>query len=242
MKELQNRTIGEIVAENYRTARVFRKYDLDFCCGGGRTVSEACSKKGIDLSEVLNDLSILDTNDESVFTDRYADWEPKFLIDYIVNNHHRYVRDRIPEIQSYADKVAKVHGRSYPENVKIRDLFDRLSRHMLSHMEKEEEILFPLIEELTGNRDQESTGTGDTTEKTEKVMKLMVEEHEEAGSAMEQIRKLSNDFTPPESACTTYRVLYSCLRDYREDLHKHVHLENNILFARVRSQLGLRLN
>lgn len=239
MELLENRTIGEIVADDYRTAQVFKSYGLDFCCGGGRTVSEACDKKGISLQEIARDLSML--GDTTGPADNYKDWAPDFLVDYIVNNHHNFVRSKLPEIHLYAQKVAKVHGSSFPENREILALFEELAEEMKEHMEKEEQILFPYIKELM---DAEKRGKVPETpefERAENPIRMMEEEHENAGSLMDRIRELSNDFTPPEEACATYRVLYANLRDFQDDLHKHVHLENNILFPKAIA-LEKRLN
>lgn len=231
MHSLDNRTIGEIVAEDYRAAQVFKQYDMDFCCGGGRTVKEACEKKGIAVDDIAADLAML--GGSSGRADNYKDWSPGFLVDYIMNNHHNYVRNKLPEIQQYAQKVAKVHGSSYPENIEILSVFKRLAPELLHHLEKEEQVLFPYIKELVEADRNNKKPPAPNFGSAEHPVKMMEAEHEEAGEAMEQIRQLSNDFTPPEEACATYRVLYANLEEFRDDLHKHVHLENNILFPKA---------
>lgn len=239
MDTIQQKTVGEIVADNYRTAQIFKKHGLDFCCGGGRTVAEACTKKGVDLETITRELEMLGEN--SGAADNYKDWSPDFLVDYIVNNHHNYVRNKLPEIQAYAAKVAKVHGRAHPENVKIYEKFGELAAELQDHLQKEEEILFPYIKELV-TADKNSDSVKQPYFKTAaNPIQMMEAEHDEAGAGMEAIRQLSNDFTPPEDACTTYRILYQNLKEFQDDLHKHVHLENNILFPRA-LELEKRLN
>ncbi|MDX1617251.1 MAG: iron-sulfur cluster repair di-iron protein [Balneolaceae bacterium] len=231
MKNIADKTIGQIVTEDYRTAQVFEKHGLDFCCGGRRTVMEACAAKGIDPEALAREIAMLGSRKST--GDNYKDWTPDFLIDYIINNHHNYVRNKLPELHIYAEKVAKVHGKNHPENVEILDRLEELASAMRDHMRKEEEILFPYVKQLV-----ESERRGVEPEAPEfgsagKPVQMFEEEHEEAGEAMEEIRRLSNNFTVPDDACTTYEVLYQNLSEFRDDLHKHVHLENNILFPKA---------
>lgn len=228
---IKMKTIGEIVSDDYRTAQVFKRHGLDFCCGGGRTVSEACEKKGVDPETITRELTML--GDGNGTSHNYKDWSPDFLIDYIINNHHNYVRNKLPEIHLYAAKVARVHGASHPENVKILKRFEVLASALKEHLKKEEEILFPYVKILV-----EAERTGEKPEApdfitAENPIRMMEAEHEDAGKEMEEIRQLSNDFSPPADACATYRVLYENLKEFRDDLHKHVHLENNILFPKA---------
>jgi len=240
MKTIQEPTIGQIVADDYRAAQVLRSYGLDFCCGGKKTLGEACEKKDIDVEVVKRDLSALDINESD--HQNYKNWSPDFLIDYIINNHHQFVRDKVPEISFYAKKVAKVHGSRHEELNEILQEFLKLSDDLLNHLDKEEQLLFPYIKslvELENNQqkpeEKPSFGT------VENPVAMMETEHDEAGEIMAHINKLSNSFTPPEDACTTYRVFYQSLEGFEKDLHKHVHLENNILFPKA-LELEKRLN
>ncbi|MFH5832317.1 iron-sulfur cluster repair di-iron protein [Halalkalibaculum sp. DA3122] len=236
---IAKRTIGEIVADDYRTAQVFKNHGLDFCCGGGRTVAEACEKEGVDLESVARELSML--GGSAGASDNYKDWSADFLIDYIINNHHNYVRNKLPEIHLYAQKVAKVHGRSHPENVEILKQFEALAPELSDHLQKEEEILFPYVKSLVVAAKSGGKRKIPHFKTAANPISMMEAEHEEAGGAMEKIQELSNDFTPPGDACATYRVLYASLEEFRDDLHKHVHLENNILFPKA-LELEKRLN
>lgn len=232
MNALEERTVGEIVSEDYRTAGVFKKYGLDFCCGGKRKLADACERKGLDLNLLLSEIDNLSVRDYDHH--RYNEWSPVFLIDYIINNHHHFVRTKLPEIKAYATKVAKVHGKSYPVLNDMLDLFLVLKDEMLSHLDAEERVLFPYIKKMTEARKngtalerEQQTGTAAD------AIEMMEQEHDEAGNLMAQLEEMSNDFTPPEDACTTFRVYFQNLEGFRDDLHKHVHLENNILFPKA---------
>lgn len=240
MEILKEQKVGEIVAEDYRTAGVFKKFGLDFCCGGGKPVVEACEQKDIDLGALLDELKAATTDGDD--NHNYKEWSPDLLIDYIEQRHHRFVRDKLPEIESYAKKVAKVHGSRHEELNEILYEFLKMKDEILSHLEKEEQMLFPYIKELVKiEKNGEKMDSKPNFDTVENPVKIMEDEHDEAGTAMEKIQKLSDNFTPPEDACATYRVLFQNLEGFQDDLHKHVHLENNILFPKA-LELEKRLN
>ena len=230
MKYANGQSIGEIVASDYRTAQIFQKFGLDFCCGGNKTIQEAATQKEVDPVEVEKALDALGS--EQMAND-YNDWTLDFLIDYIIKVHHQFTRDKLREINHYIQKVAKAHGNNHQELYTIYEEFSALYTNLIDHLSKEEEVLFPYIKNLIAAEtegaeiDSRRFGTG------AEPVSMMEGEHEEAGDTMKRIRKLSNDFAPPEDACTTYRVLYKTLEDFEKDLHKHVHLENNILFPKA---------
>lgn len=224
MISTENKTIGQIVAEDFRTSQIFRSYGLDFCCGGKVSLEKACEKKNIDYNLVKSELSSLShTSPEN----NYLNWSADFLIEYILNNHHTFVRKMIPEISFYADKVAGVHGERNPNLIQIRDHFETLGAELITHLEFEEENLFPKIKERATT----------SPEELNEVLASMIDDHEEAGKLMEKISKLSNGFKPPEDACASYQVLFQNLNSFEIDLHKHVHLENNILYNKVKEYL-----
>ena len=215
----RNRPVGEVVAEDYRRGSVFKQFGIDFCCGGGRTIEDACARKGVVVEELEAALSAAELPRGE---DRLPDprgWDPGFLADYIVNVHHRYCRDTLPVLLAFAEKVAKAHGKHTPEltdvDVKVRELAGEMDAHMRS----EEEEVFPAIR----------AGEGGSA-----ALAQMEEEHEQAGSLMTEIRALTSDFTPPPGACATWRAMYAKLEEFEGDLHRHVHLENNVLFPAVR--------
>jgi regulator of cell morphogenesis and NO signaling len=224
---LAEKTLAEIVTDNIRSAVIFEEYGLDFCCNGKRPLSEACHEKNVDVNDVVNSLSDLDSKNDS---EKIDFWEPDFLIDYIINNHHQYVRRMIPVISLYTDKVASVHGGTHPETKQISDLFLAVRQELESHMMKEERILFPYIKQLCYAKKNNEQIASPPFGTIQNPIRMMEAEHQSAGDAMHKIRDLSNNFTTPADACNTFRALYSELKEFEEDLHKHIHLENNILF------------
>ena len=231
-KEIQSRTIGELVAEDYRAAGVFKQYGIDFCCGGKKTVAEVCRQKGVPVAELESNLARLDQMPARQRL-QFNEWALPFLIDYIVNVHHTYVQEKLPQLLEYGKKVAKVHGHAYPETITIADKLESLAEELFAHLRKEELILFPYVKELSRAKEAGETVKAPPFQSAQNPIRVMEAEHEFAGAAMAEIRELSNGFTPPEGACNTYRVLYALLEEFEEDLHRHVHLENNILFPQA---------
>ncbi|SMO54647.1 iron-sulfur cluster repair di-iron protein [Gracilimonas mengyeensis] len=231
MQNYSQTPVGQIVAKDYRTAQILRSHGLDFCCGGGRTLEKACASKNIELEQVISELEGLQTSDS--LTENYNEWSLDFLVDYIVNNHHGFVQKALPEINFYAEKVARVHGERNPNLYDILQKVRLLSDEMLGHLQKEEEDLFPQIKELVREHKKGSV--------KEALIEALEDEHDKAGQLMAEIEELTEGFTPPEDACASYRVLFQNLEGFQQDLHKHVHLENNILFPKALN-LEQRLN
>ncbi len=224
-------TLGQIAAKDLRKAEVFKKYGLDFCCGGKKTVKQAAAEKGIDPTVIEKELAEADRNPSSRPLP-YGDWSLDFLADYIVNTHHSYVRKNIPEIRGYATKVATVHGGSHPELYRILGLVEEVHDELMSHLVKEENILFPYVKKIVaaGGRPANSDAPFETVQQP---INLMEDEHELVGKNMETIRQLSNNYALPEDACASYTLLYKMLDEFEDDLHIHIHLENNILFPKA---------
>lgn len=225
-------TIAELVTKDFRKAEVFKKHGIDFCCGGKKTVAKACKEKGLDTAMIEKELKDAEKQPPSVAED-FNTMELDVLADYIVKKHHSYVIQSIPIIFQYTQKVANVHGDRHPEAVEIASKFlivvDELNRHMM----KEENILFPFINKLAeGKRDNSRVGAPAFGTIANPV-RMMEMEHEEVGNVMEEINKLANGFTPPTGACTTFRISYAKLKEFEDDLHQHIHLENNILFPKA---------
>lgn len=225
-------TVGEIVAANYNAAGVFRKFGMDFCCGGGITLQKACKDINTDLESVLSELQKLNEINVNV-DENYQAWEPGYLIDHIIDTHHNFVRNKTVEISAYAKKVASVYGKQYPENITISQKFDLLSEDLIKHLSDEEEIVFPLIRSVKSNRTRGIEISKEQIDSLKKHLDSMITDHDGAGKILKELRKLSNNYTPPTDACTTYRVLYHNLELFESDLHMHVHLENNILFKKA---------
>lgn len=217
-----NKTVGEIAVEYPSASTIFHKYKIDFCCGGGRYFADACEERGLDHRQVLREIK--ETKPATEQPLRFNDWSASSLCDFIVNNHHTYVKKRTPQILDLLDKVTNVHGRTHSQLVKINDTFHDLAGELFSHMEKEENEYFPAVKkyEIDGIYPEKATLEG-----------ILEDEHKEAGEALAKIRNLCDDFNPPASACASFELLYSMLHDFESDLHQHIHLENNILFPRM---------
>jgi regulator of cell morphogenesis and NO signaling len=226
-------TLGQIAAKDLRKAQIFKKYGLDFCCGGKKTVKQACAEKGLDLTKIEQELQHADQN----FKTRplaYDEWNLDFLVDYIVNTHHRYVKKTLPDLVGYATKVAKVHGEHHPELLKIKQLMDEINTELSAHLIKEEKVLFPYIKQLVISSQEDTQPLQATHFGTiQTPINMMEMEHEIVGKNLEEIKTLSNNFALPEDACASYSLLYRLLEEFQEDLHIHIHLENNILFPKA---------
>jgi regulator of cell morphogenesis and NO signaling len=227
MKEnkIKTRTVGQIVAEDHRYASVFRDAGIDFCCGGKKTLSESCIEKGIDEQELIGKLAnVSSTPVEGNM--KFNEWDPGFLSDYIINVHHSFVRKSIPALSEYTQKIALVHGDHHPELREVADLFLGLAKELSAHLEKEEEVLFPAIKQVF-------TGSSKAAGIVRDELNGYTEEHEAAGAAMDRINEITNAYALPSDACNSYRVAFDLLQKFEDDLHNHVHLENNILFPKT---------
>lgn len=225
-----NQKVGELVAADYRLATVFKKFGIDFCCGGGKTVQAVSASKGIELDVLEKELANATKNRDSSGLSDAVRWNLDFLADYIVNVHHNYIRESIPVLLEFTQRVAKVHGQGNPEVLEVAHLFAELAIELEQHIMEEEKTLFPYIKELV-SADKNGTVVGSPEfASAEDPIDAMEHDHDNAGELMRTIRTLSNDYTPPEYACNTYRVSYAKLQEFEDDLHRHVHLENNILF------------
>jgi len=228
MKTLPEQTLATIVTSNQFTVPVLEKYDLDFCCKGKRTLTDACMEKGLSVEtvsrELENSLAALQTN-KMPFTAMTAEQ----LISYILINHHYYVKQSMPTILGHLEKVAAKHGGRFPYMIEVLNLFKEIDADMRLHMHKEEVILFPRIKEVAALQEahqHRNLFAGYIAS----PIQVMEHEHDHAGNILYKIRELTSNYTPPPHACTTFQVCLAGLKEFEEDLHRHVHLENNILF------------
>jgi regulator of cell morphogenesis and NO signaling len=231
MNELLNKTLAQIVTANHQAASVFEKYHLDFCCKGKRPLSQAISEKELQAEQVITELNeVISKPDQHTALLNYITLTQ--LCEYIVAVHHAYVRQSSEQIFSYLEKIASKHGDRHPELLKILKLFTEVKEEMREHMFKEENILFPRIQELEKHNLENSPLALPASGYIEAPISVMEHEHDSAGNILDEIRELTNNYTPPADACTTYRVAFASLQGFEADLHQHVHLENNILFPR----------
>ena len=225
--------IGEVVAQDYRTAQVFQSFGIDFCCKGGKTLGEACKTQNLAAEEVIRVLHESIRNETDKTTD-YRAWPADLLTEYIEKIHHSYVEGKIKEIRPFLQKIVQVHGKLHPELATIEVLFDQSAGELTMHMKKEEMILFPYIRKMVKLKN------GDSQElavppfgSVQNPIEMMHHEHDSEGERFRKIAELSNNYTAPEDACNTYRVTLAMLKEFEEDLHLHIHLENNILFPKA---------
>lgn len=230
MQNLETKTVAEMVTENIRTAHIFKKYGIDFCCGGGITLDKACKKYNADFDQLMNDL--LNVDNSTSRATNYNSWELDFLTDHIINVHHSYVEENIPLLLQYSARVAQVHGLHYSELLEIQELVKEVAGELSAHMKKEELILFPFIKKMVKAKKEGSELPQPHFGSVDNPIKMMETEHEDAGELLRRISLLSNHYTPPQRACNTYRAFYAKLDEFEQDLHQHVHLENNILFPK----------
>ena len=238
MKNLKTIPIGQIVAENYRAAKIFSAHNIDFCCGGGVTLERACEKNNTDLNQIMDELrSVLDNK----IKDRFEFEYPDQLIDKIMTVHHQYIVKTVPTLQMYLEKLCRVHGERHPELFQVKGLFDEGAAALLAHLQKEELVLFPFIKAMVASKNDGFELSPPHFGDIENPIQMMEHEHSAEGDRFRKIREITNNYESPAEACQTYKVAYAMLEEFESDLHKHIHLENNVLFPQAR-QLFKELN
>lgn len=233
-------TIGDIVKRDFRAAAVFQNFGIDFCCGGKRTVAEACQTQQVPATDVLNEINEACQRPDAGVP-QFGDWDTHRLIAYIVERHHDYVRRVLPALGAYSRKLASVHGANHPELHEVVRLVADVDEEMTMHMAKEEKILFPYIASVAEAVSLGKQPPAAPFGSIDNPIRMMEADHDSTGAAVAQIRALTRDYTPPPDACTTYRVCLEELQTFERDLHQHVHLENNVLFPRARAYFALQL-
>jgi regulator of cell morphogenesis and NO signaling len=236
MTNIAGQTLASIVTEHLETVPVLEKYHLDFCCKGKRTLSEACTEKGLSVDEIMQELEA-SVNTNGLLNIPFAEMGAAQLIRHILQHHHSYVKQSMPIIEEHLTKVATKHGDRFPYMKNVLQLFTHLKSEMYLHMQKEEVVLFPRIKEIESFSKHQQKRERDQSYINSPVA-VMENEHDEAGTIMEQIRILTSDYTAPEEACTTFKVVLGELKTFEEDLHQHVHLENNLLFPLAKKMIG----
>jgi len=227
----EEKTVGKMVAEDYRKAEVFKRYGIDFCCGGGISLTQACNEKNVNFDAVQAELEEID-NRQAPPEEDFESWELDRLVDHIVDVHHAYVKRSNPTIREFVNRVKLVHGANKPNVSEISDRFDELANELDMHMHKEEMILFPFIKQMVQAK-RDGNGVSAPFGTVQNPINMMLAEHDSAGNELEIIQKLTEDYTPPKGACGTHKVSYGQLKEYADDLMRHIHLENNILFPKA---------
>lgn len=228
----QDKKLSQIVTENLKAAEVLEENNIDFCCGGDKTLEEACSEQNLSSQSIEEQLrQVMEANDSE--TEYIKNLNASELSDYIVKKHHAFVRKNIPVLKKYIDKISQVHGENHTELYDVKDSFSSASEALASHMEKEEKILFPYIHKMIEaqwlNREMKiNSGAVDGP------IQQMLHEHETEGERFDWLSEKTDNFKVPDDGCNTYHLTYKLLKEFKNDLHKHIHLENNILFPEAK--------
>jgi len=236
MKNFEETTLSSIALEHHEVIPVMEKYSLDFCCRGNKTLSQACVEKNISPEIVAEEMRNVSAQVKQVMP--FAEMTVEQLVSYIMIKHHFYVKQTIPTIMNMLEKITTKHGPRYPNMYRVFDLFCEVKEDLEPHMQKEEQVLFPRIKEIAALGALKSPAAHSPAYIIAPIA-MMQTEHDIAGQLMFEIRELTNNYTAPEEACTTHRVCLETLKAFEEDLHQHVHLENNILFPMAISLMNM---
>ena len=233
MSIANSKTVGEIAVEVPNATREFEKLGIDYCCGGSRTLGEACAEAKISVDEALERLRKSMT---AAPPDIRQDWQSRPLTDliaHIQDTHHVFVRSECPRIHALCAKVVSVHGTNHPELLEVQEKFSQLAEELSVHLMKEEQVLFPYVLRM-----EECVLAGEPVPPAMfgtvvNPVRMMMQEHDGAGDALRALRSFTRDYAVPQDVCISYRTLYEALQAFEADLHQHIHLENNILFPRA---------
>ncbi len=226
--------VTDIVTQDYRTADVFLKYDIDFCCGGKLPLEMACKARGLDTETVMKELRRATRNNSSEINFEFDNWGLDFLADFILNIHHRYLEKALPETNEYVNRFLFGHRKKFPELEELEKIMKKMMKEIPPHMKKEEEIIFPYIKQIYhAFQHTESYASLLIRTLRKPVEEVMQGEHESVGKQLHRMREITNNYTLPEKPCITHRVTFSKLQELDNNLVQHIHLENNILFPKA---------
>lgn len=224
-------TVGEIASTIPHAPRVLERFGIDYCCGGRQSLIDACTAKGVDFTEVIR--AIGNSEEKSGVDQNYYDLNQRELAEHIINAHHEFTRTEIYRLSALIEKVVSVHRTRHPELLQLRKTFGDLAEDLMPHMMKEENILFPYIVAVEATSNSGSACPRPPFMTVQNPVRMMQSEHDFAGELLREIRRITSNYTVPTDGCVSYRTLYEGLRKFEEDLHLHIHLENNILFPRA---------
>jgi len=223
--EMTTASVADIALHFPQSIAIFNRYNVDYCCNGKKSFIQMCAKVNLSPEVLWKEIQERQRNSGDNHLN-FESWEPSLLIDFIVQHHHKYVRESIPQLQALLDKVCSVHGVEQPQLLAIRNDFNALADELLNHLPKEENILFPAIKRMSNHE-------GSTFTNLQAPVSVMEHEHETAGKLIKSIRSLSDNYTPPDNACLSFQMTYKLLQEFESDLMQHIHLENNILFHKA---------
>jgi regulator of cell morphogenesis and NO signaling len=228
------KTVRELALESPVATQVFEKLGIDYCCGGSKSLEEACRAANLSVGEVVGSLEAEEQTVRAARPNR--DWQEEplaDLIDHINKTHHKYVREQLARLEPLFEKVSSVHGKNHPELLEMRATFRGLAEELTMHMMKEEKVLFPYIIRMEESVIQKEPVLPAPFGTVQNPVRMMIHEHDSAGNALRALREASNGYTAPADACVSFRTLYQALAAFEADLHQHIHLENNILFPKA---------
>lgn len=231
MKIDEDTQIGQIVADDYRTASIFDAYAIDYCCNGNRSLKEACSALKLEPEELIIEINAISGMQSNLNSD-YRNWPLDKLVGHIEKVHHKYVEDKSIEIERLLNKICQVHGSAHPELFTIKELFTETSHELARHMKKEELILFPYILRMVKAFNNQIDLTSPPFGSINNPITQMEHDHDTEGERFRKIEALTNHYRVPADACATYTATFAMLHEFEKDLHLHIHLENNILFPK----------
>jgi regulator of cell morphogenesis and NO signaling len=223
-----NKTVRELAVELPNATRVFEKLGIDYCCGGQKSLEEACATANVSTEDIVRALE----QGRTASTAAERDWNTAAigeLVDHIIDKHHTYVKTEISRVQALITKVAGVHGTNHPELLQVRTAFTELANELTAHLMKEEQILFPYLREMASGKECGPSCFGTI----QNPIRVMMMEHESAGEKLREIRQATNNYALPHDACFSYGTLFTAFQEFEQDLHQHIHLENNVLFPRA---------
>jgi regulator of cell morphogenesis and NO signaling len=227
------RTVGDLAVAMPGATRIFERLGIDYCCGGTRSLRDACDRAGLAAEEVLKELEGGIEYGSPASDSEWQNCSLAELISHIVFRHHAYLKEEIPRLEKLIAKVAGVHGKKHPEVLRVQAIFQSLHNELMPHMIKEEQVLFPYIEQLEYSVRNHRVAPAAHFGTVRNPIKMMTYEHDQAGDQLREIRTATGSFALPEDACASYRALYEALQESERDLHQHIHLENNILFPKA---------
>ena len=233
MSAITEKTVRELAIENAGATRVFEKLGIDYCCGGNRTLEQACHAANVTVDQVLESLGAPPPSEAH---QRDHDWQVEplgDLISHITSTHHKYTRDEIARLDPLFAKVCSVHGANHPELLQLREIFSGLSQELATHLMKEEMVLFPYIVRMEDAVMEKAPILPAAFGTVQNPVAMMEHEHDSAGNALRALREISRNYTVPPDGCVSFQTLYKTLAELEADLHQHIHLENNILFPRA---------
>jgi len=226
--------VADIVRNDYRAADIFRKYSIEYCCGGKFPLHIACQMNGVDEELIVRELEEATQDFNTSNTLNFSDWHIDFLTDYIINVHHQYLRKALPQLMDHVSRFAEGHQKKFGYLEELRNTVSQLNRMLIPHLQQEEEIIFPYIRQIGhAYYNQESYASLLVRTLRKPVEQIMVNEHETTYRLIHRMRELTGNYTPPPNACLSHRVTFSKLKEVDSDLVRHLHLENEILFPRA---------